>query len=411
MVKRLIRILQPIHFQGSKHAGGVAVFVEPDLAKAVCADVGTALQVCNDLLIEKGLAPLGLVVEGHTSASLQGDAESERISGLRAQQCEKCITEALRATNVGKEIVWGMSVANAVSFKGYGSKVRLPGFDDGGNYAENRRVEMRLVAPGEAGYFVGSTAPSLTSVAIPSRRQVRPKMSKKLQRARTNKHNFHLRSNSSKPIIEQLREQIMERHLRARELFAEMDDDGDGHIDQADWLGWMHSIGPEVPKVELIRAFREADADHNGTIEMSELEAFFKGRIAHASMDSQARDSLPRGRRPKSTTKMKSSRSSQTLSPVKAATKVQAMQRGRSGRLHARQVQQPRTPVRPFGAAQHALNQADQALSQAEQALSQAGSLVPQVVSQAGSALSQTGVRVAGAVLPFPHSRQRENQK
>ena len=33
---------------------------------------------------------------------------------------------------------------------GYGSRKRLPGFDDGGNYKENRRVEVRLIVGDES---------------------------------------------------------------------------------------------------------------------------------------------------------------------------------------------------------------------------------------------------------------------
>jgi hypothetical protein len=33
---------------------------------------------------------------------------------------------------------------------GYGSRKRLPGFDDGGNYKENRRVEVRIIVGDES---------------------------------------------------------------------------------------------------------------------------------------------------------------------------------------------------------------------------------------------------------------------
>ena len=165
MALRLIQILKPIHFQGSKHELGVDAFADPALAQAICTDVATALQICNDMLVEEGLAPLGLVVEGHTSASFEGEAESERISGLRALACGKAITGALKEANPGLATIWEKPMEYAISFKGHGSKVRLKGFDDGGNYAENRRVEMRLVTPGQPGYFQGGTVPSSKSLS------------------------------------------------------------------------------------------------------------------------------------------------------------------------------------------------------------------------------------------------------
>jgi hypothetical protein len=173
MVLRLIQILKPIQFQGSKHELGVDAFADPALAQAICTDVATALQICNDMLVEEGLAPLGLVVEGHTSASLEGEAESERISGLRALACGKAITGALKEANPCLGTIWGKPMEYAISFKGHGSKVRLKGFDDGGNYAENRRVEMRLVTPGQPGYFQGGTVPSSKSLSTKAKAKAR----------------------------------------------------------------------------------------------------------------------------------------------------------------------------------------------------------------------------------------------
>jgi hypothetical protein len=48
--------------------------------------VATAFTICNDQLEQMGLAPLGLAIEGHTSASPDGHDFSVRVSGLRAMQ-------------------------------------------------------------------------------------------------------------------------------------------------------------------------------------------------------------------------------------------------------------------------------------------------------------------------------------
>jgi hypothetical protein len=52
MAKRLIVLLAPVQFFGSKHVGGVDVFLDPDRAARICQDVATALVICNDLLAE-----------------------------------------------------------------------------------------------------------------------------------------------------------------------------------------------------------------------------------------------------------------------------------------------------------------------------------------------------------------------
>jgi hypothetical protein len=296
MAQRLIRILKPIHFQGSKHAGGVNVYLDPDLANAICAEVATALQICNDLLQQQGLAPLGLTVEGHTSASMNGHEESVRISSLRAMQCERSVSSALKTANPGVATLWGKPVDKVVSFEGKGSTVRLPGFDDGGNYAENRRVEMRLVEPGDPAYFAGGTAVALQDVPVPSACEAKGRaggkgaQKKRLPKQKSTpriagshepmrrKQRFKLENDPNKSINEQLREQIKQRNLRTKDLFFELDGDGDGLVSKADWRATMQSIAPDVPAALLEAAFVEADGDGDGTIEISELEGFLKGR-------------------------------------------------------------------------------------------------------------------------------------
>ena len=93
VAKRRIELLQPVQFHGSKHEGGVDVYIEPLLAEAICKEVAVALQILNELLVGNGFAPLGLCVEGHTSASIHGHEESLMISTTRAERCETSIKE------------------------------------------------------------------------------------------------------------------------------------------------------------------------------------------------------------------------------------------------------------------------------------------------------------------------------
>ena len=73
------------------------------------------------------------------------------ISTKRARQCERSIKRHLDAANEG-DVVWGLPLDELISHRGYGSTNPLPEFDDGKNHPENRRVEMRLLEPGEEGY-------------------------------------------------------------------------------------------------------------------------------------------------------------------------------------------------------------------------------------------------------------------
>ena len=158
MAKRMIILLAPVQFFGSKHSAGVDVYLEPEEAEQICSEVATTLRVCNDMLAEMNRAPLGLAVEGHTSASIHGHTESLRISSLRANQCGKSIRKHLvekgdgEADETGAALGWGLPIDGLVTQRGCGSTMPLPGFDDGGNHTENRRVEMRLLEPGQEGY-------------------------------------------------------------------------------------------------------------------------------------------------------------------------------------------------------------------------------------------------------------------
>jgi len=159
MVARRIELLQPIIFYGSKHAQGVDVYKVPKTAEAICEEVAIALQICNDLLVEHGLPSLALCVEGHTSALIHTADESLTISTLRAKRCETSIKEHVRARQGThkEDQMWGQPLDAMIIHAGYGSTQPLPGFDDGGNHEENRRVEMRLLEPGRALYTAAAT--------------------------------------------------------------------------------------------------------------------------------------------------------------------------------------------------------------------------------------------------------------
>jgi len=117
--------------------------------------VALALRLCNDMVVSHGGPPLGLAIEGHTSASIHSHDESVRISTLRAERCERSIVAHLHAGHQSAAKargVWVQSLEELIQHRGCGCTLPLPGLDDGGNHEENRRVEMRLLDPGEAGY-------------------------------------------------------------------------------------------------------------------------------------------------------------------------------------------------------------------------------------------------------------------
>ena len=167
VARRRIELLQPIKFQGSKHGDG-AQYKFPRTAEAICKEVSIAYQICNDLLVSHGLEALGLCIEGHTSASINGHQESLEISTKRSSRCERSIKEHTLARNTPRahaDAMWGHAIETLISHRGYGSTQPLPGFDDGENYEENRRVEMRLLEPGEEGYC--STFAAVAARAAP----------------------------------------------------------------------------------------------------------------------------------------------------------------------------------------------------------------------------------------------------
>ena len=153
VIKRRILLLGPIEFHGSKHKEGVAAYKHPERAENIIWECMLALQICNDLLFAKKLSPFGIVVEGHTSLSIHGEEKSVTISQSRAKRCAESLVRHLKAApwaarpdhgTTDPDIIWGVHVTELISSTGHGASKPLPGFDDGGNYEQNRRVEMRL---------------------------------------------------------------------------------------------------------------------------------------------------------------------------------------------------------------------------------------------------------------------------
>ena len=145
MARRQIELLAPIQFHGSKHKDGVDMYLDPEKAEYICKDVAVALTICNDILKEECLPPLGLSVEGHTSASIHGIEESLTISSLRARRCLSSIRSNLKSLLVtradalsGRRVdaatltAWELNVFNGMldnllTYRGFGSRRPLPG--------------------------------------------------------------------------------------------------------------------------------------------------------------------------------------------------------------------------------------------------------------------------------------------
>lgn len=158
LAARIINLTNKLEFEGSKSVGGPGAFKDPEQANKACKEVAIALSTCNQILKARGYASVGLSIEGHTSEDL-GNASVNSL--LRSRTTMKAIGKALRdiegkesgllrksaagLLRLGRGRQVGHPILNAV---GHGSTKRLPGFDDGGNYAENRRVELLIIDAG-----------------------------------------------------------------------------------------------------------------------------------------------------------------------------------------------------------------------------------------------------------------------
>ena len=141
---------------------------DPEQANKACKEVAIALSTCNQILKARGYASVGLSIEGHTSEDL-GSAKKNSL--LRSRTTMKAVGKALRDIEGKKSGLLRKSAAGllrlgrgnpvahpALNAAGHGSTKRLPGFDDGGNYAENRRVELLII---DVGTGKTSALPSL----------------------------------------------------------------------------------------------------------------------------------------------------------------------------------------------------------------------------------------------------------
>jgi hypothetical protein len=86
-------------------------------------------------------APYRLWVEGHVSAALHGAAHARAVSLSRAALCASMVRARLLELDAGLNAAHTESMVCGV---GMGHMRPLVGVDDGGNYAENRRVEFHV---------------------------------------------------------------------------------------------------------------------------------------------------------------------------------------------------------------------------------------------------------------------------
>ena len=136
LMRRKIDLLKGLDFMGHKSEGGAGAFKDPVAAKQICAEAAIAIAAVNKQLKERGLKQVGLSIEGHSSGG-SGDATlAKQTSMIRA----KSTKSALKAALSGLEDL----DAPPLESHGFGAEQPLKGFDDGGNYDQNRRVEFRI---------------------------------------------------------------------------------------------------------------------------------------------------------------------------------------------------------------------------------------------------------------------------
>jgi hypothetical protein len=123
---------------GTKSAEGPGAFKDPDVAKKICGEAALALAIVNEKLVARGLKPVGLSIEGHSSMDA---GTAKQTSLLRARSTKDAISLALGS-------VHELTTLQAI---GCGAARPLEGFDDGGNHEANRRVEFRIIMNDEGG--------------------------------------------------------------------------------------------------------------------------------------------------------------------------------------------------------------------------------------------------------------------
>ena len=129
-----------------------APFSDRERAEKILNEVGLAINLVNTMLTAESFPPFSVLVGGHTS---QTTDKSQLVSMSRATSAAALLAEKLAAIAPEEyegtaDQIWVDGDAHTpkgsfIRAEGFGASQRLPGYDDGGNYDQNRRVEITLV--------------------------------------------------------------------------------------------------------------------------------------------------------------------------------------------------------------------------------------------------------------------------
>jgi len=110
-------------------------------ADVVCEDIARQMLKIHREQENAGFVGCRLYVEGHTSAEGHGHSFGVQLSRARATLCAESIRAKLLELDrrFTEEQLFAM-----VKPLGFGSERPRPGYDDGGNYPENRRIQFIL---------------------------------------------------------------------------------------------------------------------------------------------------------------------------------------------------------------------------------------------------------------------------
>jgi len=151
VLERRIELLKSIDFHGSRRkAVGLqgASLEDPVAVQQVCNETAVAIHVCNKVLETHGFKTFGLVVAGHTSGKWfkQQDVDVAGTPGYEISVNRAKTVLANLVCEIRKvSPTYQLQDEVRVEFRGYGCTQPMKGFDDGGNHAENRRVEINLL--------------------------------------------------------------------------------------------------------------------------------------------------------------------------------------------------------------------------------------------------------------------------
>ena len=128
-----------------------AVVEDERLMRKICREIAQVFVVVSRLLVQEGLPPLGLSVDGHTSAET---SVSQKLSFNQAKLVSVVIAEELAARDSSYRRTLSeirttgcveLPLGGRIDSHGYGSTRPLPEFDDGQIHDANGRVEVRLL--------------------------------------------------------------------------------------------------------------------------------------------------------------------------------------------------------------------------------------------------------------------------